>query len=141
MILDEIRLTNFRCFYGKSSISFSTDPDKNVTLVYAENGVGKTTLLNALLWCFYGETTGRFEKKEDILNHDAKREGKTQASVEVLFEHNGSRYIAKRFFLSGPFAQEARSFMVFRIDQGSQVDIPAPDTFINSVVPREMASH
>jgi DNA sulfur modification protein DndD len=68
MILEEIRLTDFRCFYGKCSIKFSTDSDRNVTLIYAENGVGKTTLLNALLWCFFGETTERFEKKEDMLN-------------------------------------------------------------------------
>ena len=48
MILEEIRLTDFRCFYGQTSISFSEDPEKNVTIIYAENGVGKTTLLNAL---------------------------------------------------------------------------------------------
>lgn len=141
MILEEIRLTDFRCFYGKSTIKFTTDPDRNVTLIYAENGVGKTTLLNALLWCFYGETTERFEKKEDILNYDAKKEGRTTASVEVLFEHNDSDYIAKRFFVTGPRANESRTFLVARIDQGSQIDIPAPDTFINTVIPRDMASH
>src|SRR5262245_27065270 len=123
MILEEIRLTDFRCFFSKSAIRFSTDPDKNVSLIYAENGVGKTTLLNALLWCFYGETTERFEKKEDILNYDAKKEGRTTASVEVLFEHNGNDYIAKRFFVAGPKSSESRTFMVARIDQGSQIDI------------------
>jgi len=141
MILEEIRLSDFRCFYGKSRLSFSNHSDKNVTLIYAENGVGKTTLLNALLWCFYGDTTKRFEKKEDILNYDARREGRTTASVEVFFEHNDSNYIAKRFFVTGLKAGESRTFMVARIDQGSQIDIPAPDTFINTVIPRDMASH
>lgn len=139
MILEEIRLTDFRCFYGETSILFSEDPDKNVTIIYAENGVGKTTLLNALLWCFYGETTARFEKKEEILNYDAKKEGRTTATVEVLFEHNGSRYIAKRF--SATSSMSRRGFIVARIDQGSQVTIDPPDTFINTVIPREMASH
>ena len=141
MILEEIRLTDFRCFYGKSAIRFSTDPDKNVTLIYAENGVGKTTLLNALLWCFYGETTKRFEKREDILNYDAKKDGRTTASVEVLFEHNGRDYIAKRFFVTEPRPTESRTFIVARIDEGSQIEIPIPDTFINTVIPRDMASH
>ena len=45
MILEEIRITDFRCFYGETSILFSEDPDQNVTIIYAENGVGKTTLL------------------------------------------------------------------------------------------------
>ena len=141
MILEEIRLTDFRCFYGRSAVRFSTDPGKNITLIYAENGVGKTTLLNALLWCFYGETTERFEKKEDILNYDAKNEGRTKASVEVLFEHNDNDYIAKRYFVTGSQASESRTFIVARIDQGSQIDIPTPDTFINTVIPQDMASH
>jgi DNA sulfur modification protein DndD len=141
MILEEIRLSDFRCFYGKSTIKFSTDEEKNVTLIYAENGVGKTTLLNALLWCFYGETTERFEKKEDILNYDAKKEGRTTASVEVMFEHNDKDYIAKRFFVTGPRANEARTFVVASIEQGSQNEIQTPDTFINTVIPRDMASH
>jgi DNA sulfur modification protein DndD len=139
MILEEIRLTDFRCFYGESSIIFSEDPIRNVTVIYAENGVGKTTLLNALLWCFYGETTVRFEKREDILNYDAKKEGRTTASVEVLFEHNDTRYIAKRFSSTNPASR--REFLVARIDQGSQTTLDSPDTFINTVIPRDMAAH
>ncbi|MCE8532262.1 AAA family ATPase [Ruegeria pomeroyi] len=139
MILEEIRLTDFRCFFGETHIQFSEDPEKNVTIIYAENGVGKTTLLNALLWCFYGETTARFEKKQEILNYDAKRAGRTTASVEVLFEHNEKRYIAKRF--SSISSTSQRDFLVARIDQGSQVALDSPDTFINTVIPRDMASH
>ncbi|MEA3013345.1 MAG: sulfur modification protein DndD [Sphingomonadales bacterium] len=141
MILEEIRLKDFRCFFGESAIRFSTDEEKNVTIIYAENGVGKTTLLNALLWCFYGETTRRFEKREDIVNHDAKKAGRQTASVEVLFSQNGKDYIAKRYAGSGAFYSDDRSFQVARIDTGSQVSLPAPETFINTVIPREMAAH
>ncbi len=139
MILEEIRLNDFRCFFGETFIRFSEDPDRNVTIIYAENGVGKTTLLNALLWCFYGETTARFEKREDILNYDAKKAGRTVASVEVLFEHNDSRYIAKRF--ANTVSSSGREFLVARIDDGSQITLDSPDTFINTVIPRDMASH
>ncbi|MDE2665976.1 MAG: AAA family ATPase [Acidobacteriota bacterium] len=137
MILEEIRLTNFRCFFGENVIKFSTDPDSNVTLIYAENGVGKTTLLNALLWCFYGKTTERFEKREDILNYDAEKEGRTIASVEVLFEHNDKDYSAKRYF----GADLNRTFVISRIDQGSRINISPPDVFINTVIAQNMASH
>ena len=139
MILEEIRLTDFRCFFGETYIQFSEDPERNVTIIYAENGVGKTTLLNALLWCFYGETTARFEKKQEILNYDAKKAGRTTASVEVLFAHNDRRYIAKRFFSISSTSQ--RDFLVARIDDGSQVTLDSPETFINTVIPRDMASH
>lgn len=141
MILQEIRLKDFRCFHGESSICFSTEDEQNVTIIYAENGVGKTTLLNALLWCFYGETTKRFEKREDIVNHDARKAGRATASVEVFFSHNGNDYIAKRFAGSGSLFNGDRSFQVARIDRGSHVPLPTPETFINTVIPREMASH
>ena len=52
MWIEQISLKDFRCFFGEHAIEFSQDPTKNVTLIHAENGVGKTTLLNALLWCF-----------------------------------------------------------------------------------------
>ena len=139
MILEEIRLTDFRCFFGETFIRFSDDPKRNVTIIYAENGVGKTTLLNALLWCFYGETTARFEKREEILNYDARKMGRKVASVEVLFEHNGSRYIAKR--CSNIANPGGRDFVIARIDDGSQITLDSPDTFINTVIPRDMASH
>lgn len=45
MILEEIRLSDFRCFFGKCKITFSTAANRNLTLIYAENVVGKTTLL------------------------------------------------------------------------------------------------
>ena len=139
MILEEIRLADFRCFYGETYIQFSEDTEKNVTIIYAENGVGKTTLLNALLWCFYGETTARFEKRKEILNYDAKKAGRTTASVEVIFEHNDKRYIAKRF--SNIRSSSRREFVVARIDGGSMITLDSPDTFINTVIPRDMASH
>ena len=65
--------------------------------------------------------------------------GRTRASVEVLFEHNDKRYIAKRF--NNINGSAGREFVVARIDDGSQITLDSPDTFINTVIPREMASH
>ena len=90
---------------------------------------------------FLRDTTERFEQREDILNYDAKKELRTTASVEVVFEHEGNLYMAKRFSVAGPFVNGSRQFVVHRIEKGSHVDIPSAETFINSVVPREMASH
>jgi len=141
MILEEIRLQDFRCFHGQGVVQFATDPKKNVTLIYAENGVGKTTLLNALLWCFFGDTTARFEKKEEILNYDAKQEGRTQASVEVCFEHNDNQYVAKRFFTDGGRNAGGETFKIARIEGGHHRPLETPETFINTVIPKDMAGH
>lgn len=65
MILEKLVLDNFRQFYGRQEIVFSQSDDKNVTIIHAENGFGKTTLLNAFLWVLYGKRslTNDFEKK------------------------------------------------------------------------------
>jgi DNA sulfur modification protein DndD len=141
MWLERITMKDFRCFYGEQAIEFSTEAEKNVTVVHAENGVGKTTLLNALLWCFYGMTTARFEKREDLINYDALAEGRTSAYVEVLFEHNDNRYRARRYSLSDTESRDYREFSIMRLDSGHSVNLDTPDTFINTVIPRGMASH
>ena len=47
MLLQKLKLVNFRQFYGDTTeIEFSTDAIKNITLIHGENGLGKTTLLN-----------------------------------------------------------------------------------------------
>ena len=135
MWVESIELNDFRCFFGNRQIEFSTDRQKNVTLIHAENGVGKTTLLNAILWCFYGVATPKFERKDDLLNHDAARAGRNTAFVEVCFEHNGSRYRARRY------APPNARFAVMRLDRGHSEQLPNPDTFINTVIPKSMASH
>lgn len=56
MLLKSIKLENFRQFVN-DSIDFSTDPERNVTLIIGENGTGKTTFAQAFFWCLYGETS------------------------------------------------------------------------------------
>jgi DNA sulfur modification protein DndD len=138
MWLEQIELKDFRCFFGQHTIEFSQDPEKNVTLIHAENGVGKTTLLNALLWCFYGGTTAKFEKRDDLVNYDAKAAGRNKAHVEVLFEHNDGRYRARRYTKAGT---SEREFTVMRVDDGHHVTLPNPEAFINSVIPKGMVGH
>ncbi|MEO7179165.1 MAG: ATP-binding protein, partial [Allosphingosinicella sp.] len=139
MLLEEISLKDFRCFHGEHRLEFSTDEDRNVTLIHAENGVGKTTLLNAMLWCFYGVTTAKFERKFDLVNHDAAAAGRDICHVEVVFEHDHVRYRARRY--GGRAVHGDRIFSIMRVDGGHSGSIDAPDTFINTVIPKTMAGH
>lgn len=57
MLLESIKLQNFRQF-RKESIDFAKGEDgKNVTIIIGENGTGKTTFAQAFFWCMYGETS------------------------------------------------------------------------------------
>lgn len=69
MIVKQLILNNFRQFTGEHIINFSTDPEKKVTIIMAESGVGKTTLIQSFQWILYGDC-----KYKTILNTVAKNE-------------------------------------------------------------------
>ncbi len=142
MKINKIQLENFRQFYDKQEVVFATDPKKNVTLIPAENGFGKTTLLNAILWAFFNYTTPKFEQKDKIINFEAQAEGVTTASVGVEFEHNNGTFIVNRVFSSRSENTDKTSFTAFKVEKnGSVSPLTAPRTFIESVVPPEMAKY
>ena len=142
MLLEKITLENWRCFYGEQKIEFASTTDRNVTLIHAENGVGKTSLLNALLWCFYKKHTPRFEKPDDILNLQALREGKTSAYVAVEFSHEDNLYEARRFFRRGISANQDTLKVIKIFNDGTQEHVRNdPNLFLNSVLPADMAGH
>lgn len=102
MILEKLVLENFRQFKGKQEIVFSNVQGRNVTLVHAENGFGKTALLNALLWGFYGHDglTDDLAYKERIIHEGVAARSRdpenTSASVRILFKHEGKKYTLTR---------------------------------------------
>lgn len=54
LLLKSIEICNFACF-EHVAIDVSSDSDRPLTVLRAENGSGKTTFLRALRWAFYGE--------------------------------------------------------------------------------------
>jgi DNA sulfur modification protein DndD len=102
MKIEKLILENFRQFRGRQELVFATDDEQNITLVHAENGFGKTALLNALLWGFYGHKglSEDFPKKENIINSTeaaiARDPDLVEAAVTILFEHEGVHYTLRR---------------------------------------------
>lgn len=56
MLLQSIKLENFRQFRNESIDFADGSNGKNVTIIIGENGTGKTTFAQAFFWCLYGET-------------------------------------------------------------------------------------
>lgn len=108
MILERLVLENFRQFKGRQEIVFSDLRDRNVTIVHAENGFGKTTLLKALLWGLYGRdglmgndgNPDDFERPDSIIHEGLALRTKDRlalsATVEITFKHDADRYILTR---------------------------------------------
>jgi len=95
MIIKKLTVTNFRQFKGEQSINFSQNPDKNITLILGDNTSGKTTLLQAFLWAFYG--VANFKTKDSLLNAEISQELLTtfessKVSVSIELDHEGTYY-------------------------------------------------
>ena len=95
MRIDSITLVNFRQ-YKNAEISFSKDPNKNITIILGENGYGKTTLIRAFIWCLYPTTNIGFENKI-LLNSEVAEQMATNQEKDVVvtikLEHGGCDYV------------------------------------------------
>ena len=106
MKLLELKLENFRQFYGEQKIQFSKD-DQNITVVLGENGNGKTSIFRAVVFCLFSEKILPREKNDKSLNQNKVhlvnlnrlKENINQpvkASVELVFDHRGLKYTLVR---------------------------------------------
>lgn len=55
MLIDKIRIKNFRVYEGSQELSLSLNPEKHVTVISGQNGFGKTSFLTSLVWALYGK--------------------------------------------------------------------------------------
>lgn len=91
LTLRRVEIENFVCFEDLA-MEPSTDSARPLTVVRAENGNGKTTLLRAIRWCMYGEkglpgTSGRYSLHPPWW-HPTDAAITTRVSIE--FETDGS---------------------------------------------------
>lgn len=80
IVIKQLELTNFKCFRHKE-ITFDSD----ITTIKGRNGVGKTTIADAILWCLFGKNSAG-QTTFDLKTHD--EQGNTipnlDHSVEML---------------------------------------------------------
>lgn len=103
MIINNVKICNFRCYYGTSSISFNSNG--KITLIYGDSGYGKSSFLQFFRWMFYNDPD--FGKTDDkpLFNIAAYNEAKVGELVEVSgqidFDHLGTSYrLVRRQFWS-----------------------------------------
>lgn len=101
MKLQQMRIKNFRQFYGEQQIIFAQD-NENITIIFGENGKGKTGIFRALMYCLFGSThLQQDDPKETIhlvnlLKLEEQLGLPVEALVEVEFEHKGKQYTLSR---------------------------------------------
>lgn len=109
MILHKMTVENFRQFRGKHVLEFVTasQDQANVTVIFGENGRGKTGLFRAIMFCLFGER--RLSQDGDVphdelqlVNISALVQNPGQpvrTVVELEFTHREQTYRLRRAIL------------------------------------------
>lgn len=102
MILKELRIKNFRSYYGDNNVFKFSD---GLTLILGDSGDGKTTFFEALQWLFYTKDEAA-QKKNMVGNLDLVSEMRKsklevgehdEVCVSLTFDHDGIKTIEKSF--------------------------------------------
>ena len=152
MLIKTLRMENFRQFRGTTKVDFSCDPEKNVTIILGDNTFGKTTLLQAFNWCFYGKVN--FEQNPDFLiNYEfagEMRNGEQQiVEVEITVLHDGVEYIITRTQRYNCANGKVRGESVptvkvsYKQEDGQTESVKAVqvDNVINNILPEDLSTY
>lgn len=147
MILLKLTVENFRQFRGKQEIQFiaPSKDDANVTVVFGENGRGKTGLFRAIVFCLFGER--RLSQDGDVSYDElqlvnvsaleANPDTPVKTVVELEFSHRGSHYHLRRAILGmqdeGRIIEEEDEIRLFVTPSSGNIQ-QIPTTEINEVI-------
>ena len=147
MKIKKLVINNFRQYLGEHSFSFAHENRKNVTIIHGSNGAGKTALLNALRWGFYGKHSLPNDEPlyTSCIRKNIKPEDKITVSVEIEFEHelNDFSLVRKQQFrkVNDDYAEEL-SLPELTLDyidtQGISKSSGAPQNHIRQIIPEGM---
>jgi DNA sulfur modification protein DndD len=110
--ISEVQLQNYRQYYDDDNIfDFSLNEEQPITIIRGTNGAGKTNLMNAITWCFYGKEKNLSKENLDLptINlrkyNETKEDGLYTTSVTVILnDEYGQKYKIVRkmtLFLEG----------------------------------------
>ena len=134
-------------YKGEMHIEFPLDEYRNVVLVFGDNMRGKTSLLNAIRWGFYGRAVGRHSQTigpHEIINKEAALEADWAFEVRIKFDADGHMYdlrrrAEKRATVSAPQRAEDFQSQVHLSEDGIPVQGDLIDAKINNIAPKQVS--
>jgi len=158
MILHSMTVENFRQFRGKHVLEFYTPSmgQSNVTVIFGENGRGKTGLFRAIIFCLFGERRlsqdGDVPQEElQLVNVSALTDNPGQpirTVVELKFTHREQAYHLRRAILGMQDGdrvieeEDEKSLFLITADGNSKlVPITEIDAIINNILDRRVKDY
>ena len=152
------RFHNFRIL-GDLEIEFSTEPDRNLTVIRAENASGKTTILTALQWGLFGHDALPGRGPREFRLHPIGWVGSDGDSIDISVEVD-CEFVSTRNSPTQGLIQTSQVFRIIRstiesLRNGTLIRTPAkltvfqmgdagakqidhPEARINEELPREL---
>lgn len=139
-------------------LDFSTDNEKTLTVIRAENGTGKTTILNALQWGLYGDSAlpgkGRDYRLSPI-DWNPSNGQRIPISVQIEFEADDSQQTRtgklvtnkKRYLIirstyetldGTSYHRQDSTVKLFELREIGSESIDPPESHINEILPPEL---
>jgi len=147
MLIDEVRIENFKLLKDVT-IRFSTDRYKPLTLVRAENGSGKTSILYAMIWAFYGESgLPDIAKGLRLSSNAASDLSSVKVKVTVNFSHQQELLDTNRYRLirevdeiveDGKVIRSNEQFYITRLGKNGDDLLVDPVGFVEKIVPTRL---
>ena len=135
------RIDGFRLLSG-IEIDFSTDSKRNITVVRAANESGKTTMLTALQWGFYGDDAlpaGYSLRRMDLPEGDS-----ANTRVEIEYEIGNrtgpqSYLLVRRMVTQGSIGERPASNVdLYEVKPTGFEEISSPNNHIQQHMPAEL---
>lgn len=138
MILKYIKLKNFCPYYDEQIIHFATDKFHNVTVIRGVNGTGKTSLLNALNWCLYGDSFFNGDIDEFVNTYALAQAENVETSVEIGFVNRDIEYRAERKF---QLLHNNKTTFSLQEQNGPLDSDTAASDKVQSIIPEDVSAH
>src|ERR671914_72837 len=90
----KLSLQAFGPYPGKVSVDFRAALDQRLFGIYGPTGAGKTSILDAICFAFFGASSGDERKANHLRSHFVGPD--TETFVELIFEVGPKRYFVRR---------------------------------------------
>jgi DNA sulfur modification protein DndD len=140
-----LTVENFGPFKGSQTIDFTKGD--GVTIIWGDNGRGKTTLLNVFRYALYGKFQNRRGAEVDLTalsNIESRSDGEYGFKVNLCMENDGKEYKLTRQYrvrhgITKPTKNDDYEHLVFLSEDGAMLSGEAIDHLLKIIMPEEVA--
>ncbi len=138
LTIRSLGIEGFGPYYERAQLNFAPD---GVTVIYGDNMAGKTSLMNAVRFAFFGEIHGRGERTRGLLsacNRDHVEEGKFGFAVDLSVDFNGAGYDISRETRSRTSSEDLVASVAVRRG-GTVLGVADKNSVLRAMLPKGVA--